>query len=515
MRFADLVRLSLQALWQQKTRACLTTLGVVFGAFVLSASLSLGQGVQETIERESHRNAFLRKIVVRPQWRWEEPDGPEEDVRVEGQMDEDKRKRLREALLAQKRMYSVGGPRVGLTRDRLQALAALPHVESVTPTVQQSGWVALGGRSEQASTCSADPEAPLHRNRLVAGEFFHNPDDRRVVVSEFLCYRLGVTDDAAVRGLVGKPIRLEFRSEPPTVGLHVYLTRGDRQAPTRQEALALEKLRRQLPASLDRFDLAAEERDALQNALKGPPRQEAEVYSQDLTVAGVVRLPTKEEERTAWESFARDADVLLPQQTAEKIFFAQKAPAQFGVDEAVVLVDREDNVKAVSGKIAELKLRPHAPIEFIERERFMFLLIFAAMSSVAAVALLVAALGIANTMLMSVLERTREIGVFKAVGAGDGTVQLIFLIEGALIGLAGGLVGLLLGWLASFPADAWLRSMVRSDLYQVELKQSLFAFPPWLVVGVVLFAVLVTTLAAVFPARRAARVNPVTALRNE
>ena len=117
-------------------------------------------------------------------------------------------------------------------------------------------------------------------------------------------------------------------------------------------------------------------------------------------------------------------------------------------------------------------------------------------------------------MLMSVLERTREIGIFKAVGAGDGTVQLVFLIEGAFIGLIGGWLGLLLGWAASFPADAWVRSMVSRNL-KIELKESLFVFPWWLTVGVVVFAVVVTTLAAVFPARRAARVNPVTALRNE
>jgi putative ABC transport system permease protein len=177
-------------------------------------------------------------------------------------------------------------------------------------------------------------------------------------------------------------------------------------------------------------------------------------------------------------------------------------------------VDREENVKGVLQHTQEMKLRSHAPIEYIERERLIYLLIFTTMACVAAVALLVAALGIANTMLMSVLERTREIGIFKAVGAGDGTVQLVFLIEGAFIGLIGGVGGLLLGWALSFPADAWVRSIVSRDL-KIELKESLFVFPWWLSGGVVLFAVLVTTLAAVFPARRAARVNPVTALRNE
>jgi putative ABC transport system permease protein len=87
-------------------------------------------------------------------------------------------------------------------------------------------------------------------------------------------------------------------------------------------------------------------------------------------------------------------------------------------------------------------------------------------------------------------------------------------VEGALIGLVGGGLGLLLAWAASLPGDHWIRSMVQRDL-NIELKEALFVFPPWLLLVVVLFAVLVTTLAAVYPARRAAKLNPVTALRHE
>ena len=136
------------------------------------------------------------------------------------------------------------------------------------------------------------------------------------------------------------------------------------------------------------------------------------------------------------------------------------------------------------------------------------------MTCVAGVALLVAALGIANTMLMSVLERTREIGIMKAVGAGNLHLQLIFLIEGGLIGLSGGGLGLALGWGASFPADSWVRSMVSRDL-KIELSEPIFVFPAWLTLTVLAFAVIVTILAAVAPARRAARVDPVAALRHE
>ncbi len=144
----------------------------------------------------------------------------------------------------------------------------------------------------------------------------------------------------------------------------------------------------------------------------------------------------------------------------------------------------------------------------------MYALVFSAMTAIALIALLVSALGITNTMLMSVLERVREIGVMKAIGARDRHIQMIFLVEGALVGLVGGLLGLLLARALAIPANAWVRSMVASRM-SVRLETSVFAFPWWLAVGAPLFACLVTTLAALYPARRAVRVDAIAALRHE
>ncbi|HEY2154364.1 MAG TPA: ABC transporter permease, partial [Isosphaeraceae bacterium] len=139
---------------------------------------------------------------------------------------------------------------------------------------------------------------------------------------------------------------------------------------------------------------------------------------------------------------------------------------------------------------------------------------FGGMTCVAGVALLVSALGIANTMLMSVLERRREIGIMKAVGAADWQLQALFVIEGGLIGLTGVVLGLLLAWSVSFPGDAWVRSMVHRDM-KINLSGSIFAFPGWIGWTVVLVTVGVTVVAGLYPARRAAKVDPVTALRHD
>jgi putative ABC transport system permease protein len=228
----------------------------------------------------------------------------------------------------------------------------------------------------------------------------------------------------------------------------------------------------------------------------------------------VIRKSTADERRGTRDPLRVDTDVLLPYQTALDLYTRGIGEENPGVNLAVVLVDNEKDVKNVIIRVAELGLEARAALEFIERERLIYTLIFGGMTCVAGVALLVSALGIANTMLMSVLERTREIGIMKAVGADNTQLQFIFLVEGALIGVLGAAFGLLLAWAASYPGDAWVRSMVERDI-KVNLKSAIFVFPPWMYLTVLLFTVVVTTLAALYPARHAARIDPVTALRHE
>jgi putative ABC transport system permease protein len=521
VRSADLVGLALSALWQQKARTLLTTLGVVFGSFVLVASLSVGQGVRDTIMRESRRSDYLRRVEVRPGWGRRQEDVPPEETPVRGEMSDAKRERIRRALASRRANYNAE-PAVPLAPERLRSLAQIEHVEAVVPSVLLDSWATLDGRTERGVAWSVRPDDPVMARRVVAGRFLETPDERAAVVSEFLLYQWGLTDDAAVNAVVGKTLRLEVRAERQAAGLEMYLLKPNRAEKTRDEASALDKVKEQLPRQLDQFDLTPAERGALGQALRQSSAPRVDFYTADLPIVGVLRLAEREElERSwGWDTGGTPvwdtggAAVLLPVRTAEGLFFRVPSQRERGLNEATLIVDREENVEGVLRQVRAMGLNPHAPLEFIQRERLLYTLIFGAMTCVAGVALLVAALGIANTMLMSVLERTREVGVMKAVGAADRHVQAIFLLEGALIGLFGGGVGLLLGWAASFPGDAWVRGMVSRDL-KIELKGSLFVFPPWLVLAVVLFAVLVTTLAAVYPARRAAKVNPVTALRHE
>ena len=136
------------------------------------------------------------------------------------------------------------------------------------------------------------------------------------------------------------------------------------------------------------------------------------------------------------------------------------------------------------------------------------------MTGFAAAALLVAAIGITNTMVMAVLERTREIGIMKAVGASEGQIMSIFLIEGMVLGVVGGSIGVLSGWVISLGMDSCVRSILEGEFHET-ITEPMFVFPAWLALSVPIFCGFVTTVAAFYPARRAARIDPVQALRHD
>ena len=128
-------------------------------------------------------------------------------------------------------------------------------------------------------------------------------------------------------------------------------------------------------------------------------------------------------------------------------------------------------------------------------------------------ALVVASLGIVNTLVMAILERRREIGIMKALGASDGDVKKIFFVEACSMGVLGGALGVGMGWLIgrviNFGTNLYLQR-------QLEAKPQEFWYVPlWLVLGAVGFSVLVSLFAGLYPASRAAKLDPVQALRHE
>lgn len=135
------------------------------------------------------------------------------------------------------------------------------------------------------------------------------------------------------------------------------------------------------------------------------------------------------------------------------------------------------------------------------------------LGSVGGLALLVASIGIANTMVMAVYERTREIGIMKAIGASPGDIRALFVVEAALIGLIGGVVGVIGGWLLGLGLNEVILAIFQWQ--NIPVEGTFFVVTAWLVALGLAFAALVGTLAGLYPAARAARLDPLEALRHE
>jgi putative ABC transport system permease protein len=519
VRTADLLKMSLAALYQQKVRTILTMIGVVIGSFVLVVSLSVGTGVKDAAMREFRRHDELRRIMVYPGYGGEAGIPPEE-IAVKGDVSDAKRERLRQALIDHWYRKNSRRPKVQLDREKLNELAALDHVKYVYPMFHVNARVYFGSQGEDVFSAGAVPENRHFQRRLVAGSFFTAADERAIVVTEYLLYRWGFASEEEVNAAVGRKVRLEFHSGRQAPLLLLSLFNAGTDNLSLDETRVLEKATKQLPSVLDALKLEPEERDLLEKALKRPTKKPQSARDvtivEEFTIAGVLREVTKEDQDASLPGdwWSRNAEVVLPAKTAAGVLYQMPYVEENGVNTAIIDVDSEDHVREVLDQVTALGLTKFSLVEFMEKVRMNLTLLTFATGFVAAVALLVAALGITNTMVMSVLERTHEIGVMKAVGARDGHVQLIFLVEGALIGAIGGGLGLLGSWLASFPGDRIAAALMEKQ-GEIKVEGSLFVFPLWLTLGVPLFASLVTTLAAVYPARKAARVNPIAALRHE
>jgi ABC-type antimicrobial peptide transport system permease subunit len=143
----------------------------------------------------------------------------------------------------------------------------------------------------------------------------------------------------------------------------------------------------------------------------------------------------------------------------------------------------------------------------------VFALINVMLSSIGGLALFVASLGIVNTMIMAIYERTREIGTLKAIGASRGDIRNMFMIEAGLIGAIGGVAGIIGGWLLGILLNQVIAWYIQRE--KLPIEATFFVTPWWLALAALAFAALVGIVAGLYPAARAARLDPLVALRYE
>jgi len=217
-----------------------------------------------------------------------------------------------------------------------------------------------------------------------------------------------------------------------------------------------------------------------------------------------------------------DDTVFMPIDTAKELYGNNNSDMLFV---RLVNPSYSDSVaKAIEDHFGGGEVRVLVPAAFMEQVETILNMVQIFLTAIASIALLVAGLGIMNIMTVSVMERTREIGILKAIGAKSRTVLTMFLAEAALIGLLGGVIGVPLGYglaqvmgqfLFRFSAQFTPRRSIITGT-QTNPLTSVTPILSWQwAVGAIVFAIGVSVIFGWYPARKAAKLDPVEALRYE
>ena len=176
-----------------------------------------------------------------------------------------------------------------------------------------------------------------------------------------------------------------------------------------------------------------------------------------------------------------------------------------------VNVDEMDNVTMVQQIISDMGYNAYSNAEWIESDMKIMNIIQAVLGGIGGISLFVAAIGITNTMMMSIYERTKEIGIMKVIGCRIRDIQLLFLIEAGYIGFIGGGIGMVLSYAISYI----MNKVLGLGEMMFEEGAKLSVIPPWLALLAITFAALIAMLAGFLPSLRAMKLSPLAAIRAE
>jgi ABC-type lipoprotein release transport system permease subunit len=490
MRGWDLLDLAWVGLRRNRLRTFLTSLGVCVGVFALTTIVAIGSGLERSITKELTDGENPLRMLVRPGF------GPKQSRKAEikGVSDPLKADRLRKAIAKRRR----GGPgqrkRKQLTLDAIAAITSREHVSLVRPLAIDRFKARLGEQElDGAISFGIRADEPRWQERVILGAPL--TETRGVWLHEYLLYRWGFRSDEEQRGVVGKELTLSRPYERSMI----------------QTALgAAQAFGVDVPVD----PKVAEGMARMFGGLKPQVGKKGELVLQ-VPIVGVIRERIEEDGFDLWEdSFSMQADIFFSQGFSEELFAQVPSNVARGYTATAVLVDDIAHVREVEKALKAEGYRIMSIGTVLERVGQATAMLTAVVTGLSGIALLVAMLGIVNTMIMNVSERTKEIGVLKAVGATDRQVRGLFLVESAIIGFAGGLAGIGLALAASIPGDAYVRYAI-FEVSNYHYYGSVFRYSPYLLGGALAFAVGLSVTAALGPSTRASKIDPVRALRDE
>ncbi|RFB28832.1 ABC transporter permease [Brevibacillus sp. VP] len=488
MKLLDSLRIVWRNLWRMKLRTVLTSVGVMIGTAAIVTMLSLSIGLKENAVKGLENFGNLTELEVYPAWLM--PDGTTE--RTPDQM---------------KRLDSKSIPEI----------KAIPGIEAVMPHKEFMGnaILKLGRREAQHfQIIGVDPqqEAPVRSKELEKGEYLTGANNEIVISYEIprqmrdvekdrrearkrnanqngnrARYEMGGSGESGIIEMVGKTAMLELRREYTIDNETKYEKKEIRVRVVGQ----MQKDEKSYRGSTIYVPMK------MINELNTWMEQKREQSDYDMEMGG--SKPNRSKNRN------------------------QKPALQY--DSINVKVESREAVEQVIKDLQKIGYENYSSARQLAKLNKFFFVIQLVLGGIAAISLLVATIGIVNTMIMSILERTKEIGIMKVIGATVYNIRWLFLIESGSIGLIGGLTGLGLAYGAvaiinylgknNDILDSIGMGMGGGMGPEEEVVTQIALVPPSLAIFAILFSVVIGLLAGILPAIRASRLSPLEAIRSQ
>jgi len=469
MKTYDLSELALRNLRESSLRNSLTTIGISVGVASLVAMLSLGIGLQKLATRHLAKSGLFDTVVVTSR----------RDLR--GFNREDQRST---ASAAESRT---------LDEPARQEIESLPDVLEAYPDIRFITELRYQDKPH-LTMVSGIPDSARSNDAFtgIPGSFF--------------------SSETAPEVILQKSFALELLGKTPPPGHEDDIPVGDLAKPLLGQELTMRYAQR----------VSAPE-SAQNTPVKSGASDESEsdaAYSvisreQKLKIVGISDLDPDSMRGAARArvflplKLAQELRVMQPSDVRDSMRGFSKQPSYSTVS---VRVKNPKNVEAVEQAIKKLGFNTFSILDATRSLRQFFAVLDLFLGIFGSLALAVASIGIVNTLVMAILERRREIGIMKAIGASDSDVKKLFFAEAGAMGLLGGVVGVMLGWAIGHVINLGTNIYLKRQALPPE---TFWSVPWWLVGAAIVFAFIVSLVSGLYPAARAARLDPVQALRYE
>jgi putative ABC transport system permease protein len=470
VKLPDLTELALRNLRESVLRNSLTTIGISVGVASLVAMLSLGIGLQQLASRRLMKSGLFDTVVVTSR----------RDLRNFGREEERNGPAPAESRI--------------LDEPTRREIERLPNVLEAYPDIRFITELRYEDKPHLTMVAALPPSAQSNDAfEAVQGHFFSSDTAPEAILQKtFAEELLGKTPKAGVdetkvgelaAPLLGKELTMRYaeREAAPTMPLK---SANDRSAVPADQSLAGAAYsvisREQKLKIVGVADLDPE-------SMRGPTR--ARVF-----------LPLK---------LAESLHVMQPTDLREISRAATDEPVYSSVS---VRVKNPSQIQTVEDTVKKMGFNTFSILDASKSIQQFFKVLDVFLGIFGSLALAVAFIGIVNTLVMAILERRREIGIMKAIGASDGDVKRLFFAEAGAMGILGGIVGVALGWAIGQVINLGTNIYLKSQSFPPE---HFWSVPLWLVAFAIVFSFFVSLAAGLYPAGRAARLDPVQALRYE